>query len=461
MQTVCVQGLGFVGAAMATAVAIARDAGGRPIYDVIGVDLDTRQGRQRVDALNDGRFPFETSDPKLVEAVLRASTAGNLRATTDPSVYSDADIIIVDIHLDIPFRNEEPTLEFDNFVEGLRTIGHHMREEALVIIETTVPPGTCEKVVVPTLADEFEQRGLDPQNLRVAHSYERVMPGREYLDSIVNFWRVFSGHTEKAADQCEEFLSKIVNARDYPLTRLSSTTASETAKVMENTYRAVNISFIDEWTRFAEKVGIDLFEVVHAIQKRPTHANLRFPGLGIGGYCLTKDPSFTPAAARQLFGHDLEFPYSRLALQVTSRMPYHALERLAELLGGALAGKKILLCGVSYRQDVADTRYSPSEVLVRELRDRNAVVDFHDPYVMHWEELEEQVLNELPSPDAYDAVIFAVPHSDYQTLELDRWVTRGNTTLFLDAFMVFSKEQRSRFRDAGIRIEAIGVGNGL
>lgn len=460
-RTVCIQGLGFVGSAMATAVAIAKDGEGQPRYDVIGVDLPTVTGRQRVDAINAGKFPFETSDPKLGPAVASARAQGNLSATTDPAVYGEADIIVVDVHLDIPFRDDEPQLQFDGFTDALRTIGREMREDTLVIIETTVPPGTCEKVVAPVLAEELQRRGLAPGRLRLAHSYERVMPGREYLDSIINFWRVFSGHTAEAADACEAFLSDVINVRDFPLTRLSSTTASETAKVMENTYRAVNISFICEWTRYAERVGIDLFEVVDAIQKRPTHANIRFPGMGIGGYCLTKDPTFAPAAARQLFHQDLEFPFSRLAVRASAEMPHHCVARLTGLLGGSVADKNILICGVSYRQDVADTRYSPSETVYRELVERGARVDFHDPFVSWWEELECPVPTAMPGAAPYDAVVFAVPHTEYRTLDLGAWIEDNARIVVLDAYMVFSRDQRHAFRERGVHIESIGVGDGL
>ncbi|MCG5525284.1 nucleotide sugar dehydrogenase [Ectothiorhodospira haloalkaliphila] len=460
MQKVCVQGLGFVGSAMATAVALARDEEGRPRYDVLGVDLPTDAGLKRVAALNAGRFPFETSDPKLNPAVASAHAGGNLRATTDDAVYAEADIIVVDVHLDIPFLDDEPQLQFEGFEKAIRTIGARMRPDALVIVETTVPPGTCEKVVVPCLTQELQRRGLDAAGLRVAHSYERVMPGKEYLDSVINFWRVYSGHTPEAADACEAFLASIINVRDYPLTRLSSTTASETAKVMENTYRAVNISFICEWTRYAEKVGIDLFEVVKAIQVRPTHQNIRYPGLGIGGYCLTKDPTFAPAAARQLFGHDLDFPFSRLAVRAATEMPHHGVTRLEGLLGGSVKGRRILLCGVSYRQDVADTRYSPSETVYRELTERGAEVVCHDPFVRHWEELDMEIPEALPGTAGVDAVMFAIPHSQYQALDLVEWVVDKGRTVVLDAYMVFDAAQRRAFRELGVRIESIGVGDG-
>ncbi|MCH8476710.1 MAG: hypothetical protein LAT56_02060 [Wenzhouxiangella sp.] len=208
-------------------------------------------------------------------------------------------------------------------------------------------------------------------------------------------------------------------------------------------------------------MGIDLYEVVGAIQKRPTHANIRYPGLGIGGYCLTKDPSFAPAAARQLFGLSLEFPFSRLAVTESAAMPPHGVARLTELLGGSVVGKRILMCGVSYRQDVADTRYSPSETVYRELVGKGANVDFHDPFVSWWDELDCAVPDKLPCPDDYDAVLFAIPHAEYKALDLAEWISDKNNTLVLDAYLVFSAEQRRAFRQKGVRMEAIGVGDGL
>ena len=227
-------------------------------------------------------------------------------------MYSSADIIIVDINLDIDHREETPRIELAGFRNALRSIFSRAKEGCLVLIETTVPPGTCENIVVPIKSKELSKRGLAKDAVLLAHSYERVMPGKSYLDSIKNYWRVFSGETPIAAEVCEEFLGSVINTRDYPLTQLKSMTASETAKVMENTYRAVNIAFIDEWTKYAENVGIDIFEVIDAIRSRPTHANIMSPGLGVGGYCLTKDPAFTPAAMRQIFktGGD-SFPFSQ------------------------------------------------------------------------------------------------------------------------------------------------------
>ena len=140
--------------------------------------------------------------------------------------------------------------------------------------------------------------------------------------------------------------------------------------MFENSYRAVNIAFIEEWARFAETVGIDLFSVVEAIRKRPTHANLRQPGFGVGGYCLTKDPLFAHLAAREIWHQDdLDFPFCRQAVCLNNDMPLVSLNKLEAQLGG-LAGRTILLLGLSYRADVGDTRHSPSERFHTEARAR-------------------------------------------------------------------------------------------
>jgi len=459
VKTVCVQGLGFVGAAMATAVALAVDDEGNHLYNVIGVDLPNDIGSHRVNSINKGEFPFSTCDERLSLSLQQAHRQGNIKATTDPIVYSEADIVVVDIQLDIPYLDDQPQLIFDGFKSAIRILGRQVRPGALILVETTVPPGTCENIVIPVLNTELKQRGIELESIYIAHSYERVMPGKNYLASIIDYWRVFAGHTKKAGDICETFLSSVVNVNEFPLTRLSSTVASETAKVMENTYRATNIAFIDEWTKYAESIGIDLFEVIDAIKKRPTHSNIRFPGLGVGGYCLTKDPMFAPAAAKQLFGKELDFPFSRMAVHVNHNMPLHTVVRLKSLIGEELDGKELLVCGVSYRQDVGDTRYSPTEVLVRELITQKAKVTCHDPYVSYWEELSMALPIQLPKSQDFDAIIFATPHQLYRDLDLASWGSKS--VVILDTNGMFNKKQRELSRTCGIRIESIGRGDGL
>ena len=456
---VCVQGLGFVGSAMAVAVSNARGPDREPLFNVIGVELPGAAGQFKVDVINAGKMPLETSDERLHRAAQRALETGNLVATTDASAYRLASVTSIDIHLDVASSGDKPSVDFTSFRKAVRTLGEHMPAGSLVIVETTTPPGTCEHVVAPELEAALEARGLPSDAILLAHAYERVMPGREYLDSIINFWRVYSGHTPAAADACEAFLSKVINVADYPLTRLTSTTASETAKVLENSFRATTIAFMEEWGRFAEAVGIDIFEIVEAIRIRPTHRNIRQPGFGVGGYCLTKDPHFADIGARQLFGReDLDFDFSQQAVRVNQSMPLVSLDRVEELLGGTLERKRILLMGVSYRQDVGDTRYGPAETFVREAERRGAEVICHDPLVGRWQEMEREVLRDVPKAEGLDAVVFAVGHLGYADLEPAAWLG-GATPLVFDANAVLSLEQRRGFRKAGCRLAGIGRGD--
>lgn len=457
---VCVQGLGFVGAAMAAAVASAVDESGNPRFDVMGVDIATPEGSRRIAAINSGSFPFDTSDAKLSAAVQAARSRGNLAATSDLAAYEAAHIVIVDIHLDVTGSGLNAEVDFSGFRKAIGTIAERAPAGCLVIVETTVPPGTCAKIVAPELAAGLTRRGLPADSLLLAHSYERVMPGDHYFDSIVNYWRVYSGHDQRAAEACRAFLSAIINTQDYPLTQLHHTTASETAKVLENSYRATTIAFMEEWGRFAEQAGFDLFSVVDAIRKRPTHTNMRTPGFGVGGYCLTKDPLLALVGARDLLGLDgHDFPFCRAAVEANRIMPLHTLHRLDAILGG-LAGRRILLAGISYRPAVADTRFSPSQTMVEAARAAGAEILCHDPLVGFWDEMGEEVPAALPAADCLDAVVMAVGHAEYATLDFSAWL-KDARPLFFDANGVLGEAQRNALRQLGCRVESIGRGEGL
>lgn len=454
---VCIQGLGHVGSAMAAAVANAKDDQGNTLYNVIGIELDNAVSQQKIDAINAGKLPIACTDEKFAAAIMDCHTAGNLIATSDPQAYALAEVVVVDVPFDIDDIYGTPKLPWDSFRGAIKTIGRNITPGALVLVETTVPPGTCERVVAPDLAECLRERGLAEDSVLLAHSYERVMPGPDYFESIIRFWRVFAGHTPKAGDVAEAFLESVLETENFPMTRLAQTTASETAKVLENSYRAVTIAFAEEWGRFSESVGIDLFEIVEAIRVRPTHSNMRQPGFGVGGYCLTKDPLMAKLASKDLFKLEgLDFPFCSQAVNINHVMPIVSLDYVDKALGG-LDGKKLLLLGVSYRSDVGDTRYSPSEVFLREANKRGATVDCHDTLVTHWHEMDIDLPQEIPSPAGYDAVVFAVNHKEYRELDLKAWLA-GATPLMFDANCVLSNEQRTAADEAGCAVQSIGRG---
>ena len=294
-------GLGFVGAVMALVCANSFSD-----YAVIGIDLPNENTYWKIKSINEGIFPLVADDPKIDQFFQKSIEKGNLYATYDPNAYKYADIVIVDINLDVQKdSNKERVLEsFDvdltGFKAAMASIGSKCKENVLILVETTVPPGTSQLVVKPVIEEHLLKRNLRTDKYRLGHSYERVMPGPEYIDSIREFPRVYSGIDDKSADDIEIFLNTIIDSKKCELTRLQNTNATEIAKVLENSYRAMNISFAIEWSRFAEEAGVDLYSIVDAIRIRKTHANLMYPGIGVGGYCLTKDPLLA-SWARQSF----------------------------------------------------------------------------------------------------------------------------------------------------------------
>lgn len=456
---VVIQGLGFVGSAMAVAVASRLDGNNNtPLFYVIGVDLPSGLGQKRIDCINSGEFPFKINDNKLLEELDKSIKRGNLTATSDSNIYSKADVVLVNINCDLVKKNGQEKIAIDRFTDSIRVIAENISEDTLVIIESTVPPGTCEKIVYPLFQNVFKNRKLDINKFYLAHSYERVMPGDDYLDSIINYWRVYSGINEKSAKKCELFLSSIVNINKYPLTRLNNTTESETGKLLENSYRAVNIAFIEEWGRFAEDIGVDLYNIINAIRMRPTHSNIRQPGFGVGGYCLTKDPLFAKIAARDLFklkGHD--FHFSSKAIKINADMPLVTLNKLKKYFNGNLKGKNILLMGVTYRQDVGDTRFSPSEYFAKELLKMNGYLTVCDPLINYWEEMQMKVENEILDFSQFDALVFAVAHKEFSKIDFSD-ISLSDNTLIFDANNVLTKVQTEYIKNNNLKYESIGRG---
>tara|TARA_Y100000590_G_scaffold469071_1_gene654730 strand:+ start:3479 stop:4852 length:1374 start_codon:yes stop_codon:yes gene_type:complete len=457
MKKVVIQGLGFVGSAMSVAVS-SRIKNNKPLFKVIGIDQNNFNGNKRIDAINNGVFPFHTNDKKLLAELKKSIDRGNLIASHDTQNYSTADVIIVSINCDLAVNNNHEEINISSFIDSIGEIAEIIEEETLVIIESTIPPGTCSKLVYPLFQKIFKKRNLDINRFFLAHSYERVMPGKEYFDSIINYWRVYSGINDKSADLCRSFLSKIINIKDFPLTCLSNTTASETGKLLENSYRAVNIAFIEEWGRFAEDVEIDLYEVINSIRMRPTHSNIRQPGFGVGGYCLTKDPLFAKIAARDLFNIDgHSFPFSSKAIKVNKKMPLVTLNKLKKYFKGNLKEKNLLLMGATYRQDVGDTRFSPSEDFVKEAILMEANLKVYDPLIDYWEEIEIETEKEIPNLSNFDAVVFAVPHREFKNIDFSQ-LSLDIDTLIFDANNVLTNTQTNYIKKNNLNYISIGRG---
>ncbi|MDY6973833.1 MAG: GDP-mannose dehydrogenase, partial [Thermodesulfobacteriota bacterium] len=306
-EIVVVMGLGFVGAVMAGVVADSVDKEkGKPNKYVIGMQRPSIRSFWKIPLFNRGVSPIEAEDPEVSPLIERCvNDKETLTATFTYDALKLADVLVVDVQCD--FVKEElgnlrsGHADISALEESFKIMGEKISPRCLVLIETTVPPGTTEYVAYPIIKKAFKARGIDEEPL-LAHSFERVMPGREYVRSVRDFWRVCSGINQKSREKVTRFLSEVLNVDEYPLTVLDRPLESETCKIVENSYRATILAFLDEWSLFAETNGVDLTKVINAIKIRPTHSNIIFPGPGIGGYCLPKDGGLGHWAYKHLMG---------------------------------------------------------------------------------------------------------------------------------------------------------------
>ena len=493
-EIVVVMGVGFVGAVMAAIVADTVDMGsGQPGKFVIGCQRPSARSYWKIPLLNRGVSPVKAEDPEVEPMIARCVLdKKTLVATYNSDCLRFADCVVVDVQCDYT-KNDLGNMRTGKVEMGaleatIRTIGGKISPNCLTLIETTVAPGTTEFVAWPIMKKAFAARDIHTEPL-LAHSFERVMPGREYVSSIRDFWRVCSGCNAEARERVEKFLREVLNTEAFPLTVMDRPIESETTKIVENSFRATLLAFLDEWSLFAERNGVDLIKVIKAIKVRPTHSNIIFPGPGIGGYCLPKDGGLGYWAYKHILGFEDDiFKITTRAIDINDTRGLHVATLTRDALrnmGKQAAGATILLCGASYRQDVGDTRYSGSEIVVRRLTEMGAEMRVHDPYVEHWYELETQ--DTYPAPGhswarffrnqddlvgmrvqsdlsealaGAQAVILAVPHAPYLELDPDKIVEWAGAPLaVIDCFGILDDGRIRRYFELGCEVKGLGRGH--
>ncbi|MBW3589229.1 MAG: nucleotide sugar dehydrogenase [Actinobacteria bacterium] len=387
---VAVVGLGYVGLPLAC-----RAAGAG--LSVTGLDVDGTL----IDLINSGQSPIEdVSSQELSEQI----QSGRLTATTDPEVLNNADVIVICVPT--PLKDELPDM---SFIEAAsKDVSRHLKAGQLVILESTTYPGTTEEFVLSILETSGLKAGED---FHLGFSPERIDPGNERF-GLENVPKIIGGIDEKSTEMMEAFYSTFIDK----VVKVSSPRAAEMAKLLENTYRHVNIALVNEIAILCHDLGIDVWEVIEAASTKPFGFQAFYPGPGWGGHCIPVDPAYLSWRVRQL-GETARFV--ELAREINKKMPTYVVQRIGEALnnqGRSLKASKVLVLGITYKADVGDLRESSAIQILEKLAKSGADVGYHDPFVesvdLKGGRLSSVELNEETLSD-YDIVMVHTNHSSY------------------------------------------------
>jgi UDP-N-acetyl-D-mannosaminuronic acid dehydrogenase len=427
-------GLGYVGLPVAARFA---QAG----FQVTGLEIDGNKVAQ----VNTGGCPIEGEEPDLADLVREMVISGRLCATSDYGVCHQADVILFAVETPIDSVNQP---RYTALRAALRALEPNLRQSApqLVIVESTIAPGTMTKLVRPTLEGDGCRRA--GEDFFLVHCPERVMPGL-LLTNLTHMSRVVGGHTPEGARLAQTLYAHVVEA-DLDLT---DCVTAELVKTAENAYRDVQIAFANELALICEQVGADVWRVRELVNKSPGR-DVLLPGAGVGGHCIPKDPWLLAYGANEMVQAKL-IPAAR---EINDYMPLHMAELTMEALdqvGIEIEDARVAVLGYAYLENSDDTRNAPSITLINRLEELGAEVCIHDPYVAQYRgNLAERVRG-------CDAVVVMVRHDLYRELNLGRlseWLARSTQKappVLVDGRRVFNRDQA---QEAGFVFRGIGIG---
>jgi UDP-N-acetyl-D-mannosaminuronic acid dehydrogenase len=411
--TVAVIGLGYVGLPVACALA---EAG----FRVLGIERNSAKAAD----ISQGLCPIGGDEPGLADLLAEVLEAGRLKVSTDHRECREADVILVAVETPVDAHSKAPA--YEALRGALAALGPHLQPGALVIVESTIAPGTMEGVVKPVLE---ESSGLKADgDFYLAFCPERVMPGK-LLANLRSCDRVIGGSTPEAAEVARELYRQFVLA-DLDLT---DTLTAELVKATENTYRDVQIAFANEIALLCENVGANVHQVRELVNKSPFR-DMHVPGAGVGGHCIPKDPWLL------LHGTQGQLPARLIptARSINDGMPLHVAELAREGLAAAgreLQGAKVTVLGYAYLENTSDARNSPTIPLVQSLRKSGAVVTIHDPHFAEYDlDLQKAI-------SGSDCLILMVAHDEYRALDLADLRSWVSTPVLVDGRNVWDKSQ--------------------
>ncbi len=420
-------GLGYVGLPVAARFA-------QVGFDVIGLDVNEKKVAQ----VNAGVCPIEGDEPGLAELVAQMVKAGRLRATTDYVVCQKADVVMIAVETPIDSVHQP---RYSALRAALRSLEANLKPGMLVILESTIAPGTMRRLVRPVLS--AHGRRESGKDFYLVHCPERVMPGL-LLSNLAEMSRVIGGDTPEAAELARTLYRHVVEA-DLDL---ADCVTAELVKTAENAYRDVQIAFANELALICEHIGAEVWKVRKLVNKSPGR-NVLFPGAGVGGHCIPKDPWLLAYGASDRITAKL-IPAAR---EINDHMPLHMAELTIDALeeaGCEIEDARIAVLGYAYLENSDDVRNSPSITLVSRLEELGAEVVIHDPYVSVYRGELSGIVR------GCDALVLMVKHNGYQHIDLAQlksWLARP---VLVDGRHVFDREEALA---AGFVFRGVGQGN--
>jgi UDP-N-acetyl-D-mannosaminuronic acid dehydrogenase len=417
MQKLCIVGLGYIG--LPTACLFATHG-----HQVIGVD--TRE--EAVEKVQRGEVPFQESG--LEELLKKSVKSGNLIAKTEPEV-TDVFLIAVPTPLDKKTR----AADLSHVQHATERIVDYLRKGSMVILESTVPPGTGQRLVVPVL----EKSGLEAgRDFHMVHCPERAIPGNTIHEMIYND-RIIGGINRKSAERAKDLYTSFVRGNFY----LTNFRTAEIVKLMENTYRDINIALANEFAQIAEQSGVDIWEAIELSNKHP-RVDILSPGPGVGGHCLAVDPWF-------LAGNSARSRIIALAREINDSMPAHVLGLVRELLKDTKEAI-ITVLGVAYKGDVDDSRETPALSFITLAKSQGYQVKAYDPFVKKFESdlypLEQAVQDS-------DCLVVITNHSEFKQLDPVKVMPLMRSKNLVDTRNILDPK---KWRDAGFKVTVLGNG---
>ena len=409
-------GLGYVGLPLAASLA---DCG----FQVMGVDVKA----ERIAAINQGENPIGGEEPGLDELIKKNVASGSLQATSDYADLHDRDVAFINVETPV---GDDHKPGYRALISALHSLGKVLPKGALVIIESTISPGTMQQIVLPIL--EEESGGKLNIDFYLGNCPERVMPGK-LLANIQNMSRVVGGADAETAEVMADLYSLFVKAEINPTDWITA----ELVKTVENTYRDVQIAFANEIAMLCEQLGADVWRVRELVNKTP-HRDIHFPGAGVGGHCIPKDPWLLASSVPD----DQFLKLIPTARHINDGMPAHMaalLEQGLERMGKKLAQSKVLILGYAYLENSDDERNSPSAALVKELQGRCASLRIHDPYITAYQGDLYELAKEC------DALVIMTAHKDYFSLDMAKLRGIIRTPLIVDGRNVILENEVEGF----------------